>query len=271
MKRPWRIATVYVSCHFGERSSRTSFQYFPESDRRLYGQSQMLRRTSAETSHDGHERITLLETPRELQDSHFCKVPPMLASGKNKMRVSKRDTERHAPMHRGTDLAADRAKHEGVHDQTVAQTISNARAVFEPGGRRQGGRTDRSEVGHVDNEATSRPEPVGDCAANVDFDIVRKKMRVLRAQPGSVQALERRRGGRGKGVGRGSRLRVAPRLQPVPAEVGVGRGLVNRGQPRNPAGSGEQGEVAIERGPVSRRHGQSIRIDARVHGCSHRE
>src|SRR5271170_5014328 len=100
---------------------------------------------------------------------------------KEEKSLSKRDTERYAPMHRGTDLAADRAKHEGVHDQTVVQAISNARAVFEPGGRGHRGRTERSEVGHVDNGAASRPEPVGDCAAHVDFEIVAEEMGVLPA------------------------------------------------------------------------------------------
>ena len=93
-------------------------------------------------------------------------------------------------MRRRADLAADGAKHEGVHDQAVANTIPDARAVFEPGCRGQRGRADRSEVGHVDDGAPSRPEPVGDRAADVDFDIVAEEMRVLRAQPGDVQGLE---------------------------------------------------------------------------------
>ena len=67
-------------------------------------------------------------------------------------------------------------------------------------------------------------------------------MRPLSAQPGGVQGLEPRLDGRGIGVERGRRLRVAAGIQPVPAEVGVGRDLVNRGEPRKPARAGEQGE-----------------------------
>ena len=112
-------------------------------------------------------------------------------------------------------------------------------------------------------EPCSRPEPAGDRAADVDFDVVPEEMRVLPAQPGDVQGLEPRRDGRGIGVERGRRLRVAAGIQPVPAEVGVGRDLVDRGEPRKPARAGEQGEVAIDRGPGSRRHRRSILIGAR--------
>jgi hypothetical protein len=53
--------------------------------------------------------------------------------GKKQECFSKRDTERYAAMRCRGDLTTNGAKNKGVYDQTVAHTISDASAVFEPG------------------------------------------------------------------------------------------------------------------------------------------